>query len=66
MSDQSTAGAVASVAAQSSISTGIQLNMAMLKKSKEVMEQQAQATLQLVDSMPKPVGSLGHNIDVKA
>ncbi len=66
MSEPSSTGAA--TAAQSNLPVGAQLSVAMLKKSNEVMEQQAQSLVKLVDSMPKPgpVGSLGHNLDVMA
>ncbi len=42
------------------------ISVAVAKLAKTNMETQGAAALQLIESVPKPQGSLGHNIDIKA
>lgn len=65
MSDSTMAGVQASASPQT---LGVELGVAMLKKSQDVMEAQAQSMLKLVESVPEaaPQGSVGHNINVTA
>jgi len=41
------------------------VGITMLKKGNDLMEQQGKQVLELINSVPKPEGSKGHNIDVK-
>ncbi|EGV50171.1 YjfB family protein [endosymbiont of Ridgeia piscesae] len=45
--------------------TNSQLVTAMLKKQKQVTEEQGQMAIELLNSVPKPHGALGQNVDVK-
>lgn len=46
---------------------GMQIGTAVLAKGKEMIEQQGEAIMQLVNSVPPaaPVGNSGHNINIK-
>lgn len=46
---------------------GTQIGAAVLAKGKELIEQEGSNIMQLIDSVPQaaPVGSSGHNINIK-
>ncbi len=59
--------AIASMATsmkQAQLATSV--NTAMVKKSHEVMETQAQGIIQMAQSMPKVQGQIGSILDVRA
>lgn len=47
---------------------GAQIGVAVARKVMDVAEQQGQALVQMINSVPSPSpqGSLGHNLNVKA
>lgn len=45
--------------------TGIEMGVAVAKLANNNMEAQGQAALQMIQSVPKPQGSLGNHIDIK-
>lgn len=60
--------AIANQAGSAAMSTGVQLQAAMLSKQKEVMEQQGQMAVQLVQSTANtaPQGNIGGSLNVYA
>lgn len=42
------------------------VDVAVMNIAKDNAKAQGQAVMQLIDSVPKPQGSLGHNINVRA
>jgi len=45
--------------------TSSQLVTALLKKQKEVTEEQGKMAIELLDAVPKPQGAVGRNVDIK-
>ncbi|QEP44913.1 putative motility protein [Ectothiorhodospiraceae bacterium BW-2] len=66
----STSGISTASLKMSAADTAQQVQMAMLSKGKDMIEQNGQSVMQLINSAsqpaPQPVGSLGNNLNVYA